>query len=97
MLDHHVRLLRLDSARSFRDFERALVDHGAVPPWASDVGGFESTTGGGASTTSIRLSAGVHVLICTARLTDGSSMAMKGMYRSIEVLIPSQHIPTRTN
>ena len=85
VLDHHVRLLRLDSARSFREFERALVEQGAVPKWAEDVGGFESIAGGATSTTTIRLSAGVHVLICIARLSDGTPMAMKGMYRQIDI------------
>jgi hypothetical protein len=97
LLDHHVRVLRLDSGRSFREFERALVANGAVPSWAIDVGGFASTTGGAAGTTTLRLSAGVHVLICIGSLTDGSAMAMKGMYRSIDVHMPSQQTPNRNH
>jgi hypothetical protein len=97
LLEHHVRLLRLDSGRSFREFERALVANGALPPWAVDVGGFAATAGGTARTATLRLSAGVHVLICIGSLTDGHAMAMKGMYRAIDVHMPSQQTPIRND
>jgi hypothetical protein len=97
LLEHHVRLLRLDSGRSFREFERALVATGAVPTWAVDVGGFASAAGGTARTTTLRLNAGVHVLICIGNLTDGHGMAMKGMYRAIDVNTPSQQTPIRND
>ena len=86
LTSHHAWLVRLDGARSVRDFERALVANGRIPDWARDAGGIHEIAPGATGEVTLRVGSGRHLVLCAMRLADGGVAVMRGMYRSIEVL-----------
>lgn len=82
---HHVQLLRLDSSKTFADFQAATKNPGPPPMWAVPVGGPNAPDPGKSFDAMLDLKEGNYVLLCLVDLPDSVPHFMKGMLRPIKV------------
>lgn len=92
---HHIWLVRLEAGKTLGDLVNRLASgHGAMPDWATDIGG-PNTPGlpGEETTATIDLEPGDYAMICVIPAPDGQPHIMKGMFRPL-VVVPGDAVAT---
>lgn len=83
---HHIQLVRLDEGHTVEEFGQALSS-GALPSWATEVGGPNTGTPGIAPETSayVDLEPGTYVVMCVIPDAEGTPHVAHGMLDGITV------------
>lgn len=83
---HHVQIIKLDSAKTFADFEAAAKAGGPPPMWAIPYGGVNPGTPGGGETTAMQvMEPGNYAVVCFVEGADHVPHIAKGMMKSLTV------------
>jgi uncharacterized cupredoxin-like copper-binding protein len=86
---HHVQLVRLDSGKTFADFEVAIKNPGPPPRWVSFVGGPNAPDPGKTTEAMVDLTEGNYVIVCAVDIPDKVPHFAKGMLRPLTVTAAS--------
>ncbi len=81
---HHMQLLRLEEGKTIADFGAAMQG-GALPPWATFVGGPNVSSDSAGSVATLDLEAGNYVLLCFIDTPDHVPHFAKGMVQPLTV------------
>lgn len=84
---HHMQIVRLEQGKSMADFQAAMQSHGPPPAWVTFVGGPNASIpdGQAATTLTLTLAPGQHVLLCLIPGPDGKPHVAHGMVRPLTV------------
>ena len=86
---HHLVVIRLDSAKTMADLQKALQAPGPFPSWAVTMGGPNATDPQTEGNGTIELAAGNYVLACFVDIPGGVPHFAKGMIRPLTVTAAS--------
>jgi uncharacterized cupredoxin-like copper-binding protein len=82
---HHALFVRLDSGKTVADLLLALKQPGALPAWATFVGGPNSPDPGKESVATLDLAPGNYAMICMLDMPGGVPHYKRGMFRALTV------------
>ncbi len=82
---HHMQIVRLDSARTFAEFQQALGKQGPPPKWVVMVGGPNAPEPRTESNATLDMPAGNYVMLCFVDIPGGVPHFAKGMVKPITV------------
>jgi len=83
---HHAQLVRIDSGKTFADFEAAFKNPGPPPKWAVLVGGPNAPAPSAESDASFNLTPGQYAIVCFVDVPDHVPHVAKGMMRGLKVV-----------
>ena len=84
---HHMQIVRLETGKTLADFQAAMQSDGPPPAWVVFVGGPNASIpdGQAATTLTLTLKPGQHVLLCLIPGPDGKPHIASGMVRPLTV------------
>jgi hypothetical protein len=82
---HHLQLVRIDSGKTFDDFQKALRQKGPPPRWAVFVGGVNAPDPKSEANATLDLQPGTYAILCLVDIPEHAPHFTKGMIRQLTV------------
>lgn len=82
---HHMQIMRLDSAKTYADFQRAIMKKGPPPRWVVLVGGPNAAEPKTESNATQDMPAGNYVIACFVDMPGGVPHVARGMAKALTV------------
>jgi uncharacterized cupredoxin-like copper-binding protein len=85
---HHALFVRLDNGKTVADLVPSLEKGGALPAWATFIGGPNAPDAGNESVATLDMEPGNYAVLCILDMPGGVPHYKRGMYRAMKVTAP---------